>query len=107
MFPRGWIKVVLTYRCKWCDYEEVVTVTETEGDTLDWIYDGATGTMELCSTDCQKERDACIQQTYANLEPSPDSACEPDGFEAEYQRIRYEALKVRGLSHRITQLKLF
>ena len=108
MYDRGWVKAVFTFKCKWCTREEVVTVTEDVGYVLDgWIMNGATGGMELCSSDCQKEQDACIRQVYANLEPQPQfTGAYPPGFEAKFQELRYEALKVRGLSHRITRAKL-
>lgn len=107
MYPRGWIKAVFTYKCKWCKHEEVVTVTQDEGYILDWIYDGATGAMNLCSTDCQKERDACINKTLDALEPQPKfSGTYPPGYQAKFEELRYEALKMRGLSRRITDSKL-
>lgn len=109
MYPNGWIKAVFTYHCKWCEREEIVTVTDLEGYNLEhWVMNGATGGLDICSTDCQKERDATIRQVYANLEPQPQySDSLPEGFDKEFERLRYEALKVRGLSHRVTQLKLF
>jgi hypothetical protein len=107
MYNRGWVRAVFTYRCKWCTHEEVVTITEDVGYELNWIMNGATGGMDLCSTDCQKEQDACIRQVYAALEPQPQySDSLPPGFEAKFQELRYAALKVRGLSHRITRAKL-
>jgi len=97
MYPRGWIKVVLTS-------VEIVTITQDEGYNLEgWVMDGSTGGLELCSSDCQKERDDCINA----LEPQPQfSGAWPKGYQAKFEELRYEALKVRGLSHRITRAKL-
>jgi hypothetical protein len=105
-YHNGWVKAVFTYKCKWCLREEVVTVTEDVGYELNWIMNGSTGGLDLCSTDCQKEQDVCITQVYANLEPSPQYGCLPTGYHKEFERLQYEALKVRGLSHRITRAKL-
>lgn len=104
--PWGWIKAELTFKCKWCEHVEVVTVTEDRDYDLNWVYSPNTNALELCSTDCQKERDACIKQTYAALEPQPQWGERPAGYEAKYEELRYQALKVRGLSHRITRAKL-
>ena len=84
-----------------------MTLTGDVGITMDgWVMNGNTGGLDLCSTDCQKEQDACYTKAYAECEPQPQFGCEPPGLKEAYERLHYEALKVRGLSQRITRAKL-
>jgi len=96
----GWIKAVYTYQCQWCERTEVVEVKGNERyavpPQLDgWREDPNPMMLNICSSDCQKERDDCIQKARAQCEPAPRGQRQP-GYERAYARLRLEMLRERG-----------
>lgn len=91
----GFYKAIFYYRCKWCNREETVTRGEGETDmgvldgwrTFDYSYGPA---LDLCSSDCEREKDIAIQQALANVEPTPGPGW-PPGFWEEFERLRQES----------------
>lgn len=100
----GWIKLEATYQCQWCERVETLVWAGDARPQLNWVFDPLTRCQNICSTDCEKERDACITQTYAALEPCHGKR--PKGYEDKFQALRAEKLKMRDLSRRVTESKL-
>lgn len=97
--PGGFIKAVVTYQCKWCKrtetltFEEGIVNLEPIAGWREYRPDCLSGS-DLCSSDCEKERDDAYNQAYANLEPTPKNLI-PIGFREEVERLRLLKMKER------------
>lgn len=101
IFHYGWTKAVLTYQCRWCDrIETIIYEKKTNHSQLEnWrSYDRSEGCkMDLCSSDCEKERDTAMNTAFSNLEPVPGGQSWPVGYHEEMERLRLIVMKERGL----------
>jgi len=90
----GFAEAVFTYRCKWCERTEIITYNRNAKNGLSVLegwrtFDYSQGNRyDLCSSDCEKEKDDAVNQALANLEPTPRGSI-PKGFEEELERIRH------------------
>jgi len=105
--PPGWIKVKALYRCKWCERKETILLHQGPNVVVHGIpheldgwrtYDQSYGfSLDLCSSDCQKERDEAYNKALAACEPVPHYI--PEELDAKVEEFRQEALRLRRQAH--------
>ena len=99
--PNGWLRAVVTYQCKWCMRTETITFEdgvvnfEPIAGWREYRPDCRSGS-DLCSSDCERERDEAYNQATANLEPVPRRYHSVSkGFQEEVERLRIIKMKER------------
>lgn len=106
--PYGWLQAEIIYQCRWCERRETIVFFRDDENVynpppeLDGWRPCCGPTLDLCSSDCQKERDEASLKAVAACPPRPQDryyANLPEGYDERLEEFRQEALRLRRQAH--------